>query len=220
MPGTEDAFDMARACLNDQDKAIYTNARLLAHLNMAYRRLHQKLALNGVPVIMEVTAAPVNVLTGADTVASPVDMLSPIRLWDRVKSGSDDDWRSITEKYNLRPTEAAEPQEYIKFWQWYEGSIIIIPPTQDREVKIDYIKFPAALTDPTASIGIVDCLDFLGYATASRAAALIGKNMELASVLKGESNESMEILLGNAARKKQATPVRRRPFRPFGTRLI
>lgn len=212
--------DMAASLLNDSAKTVYTNAEQLPFLNIAFRKLGEKLELNNFQVTNE-TSAIIPVEAGEDNIGGdavddpdlPTGLIEIQELWQR-PTGTDQPFIPIT-RYEFLPHywDGVETN-IIPCWAWLGQVIRFVPSNTDTDVKIDFIHSAIyEITDVDEDeIAIINSLNYLGFATASLCAMFIGENESRATVLAGQAEDAFDNMLGRDAKGKQAIFIRRRPF--------
>ena len=209
MPTVAIINEGVRAFLNDANQSVYTDGIILPYINMAYRDLCDELLLNGAKILNEVTSPVIEVAANAETLTSPADLVSVIKLWERQNGGINTDFRQVDKRDIIDPTDIST--ERINYWVWREGAVEFPAPTTAREVRLLYLKRPTALT--TGPLPDASYTSFLTYKAAASIAAAIEGNTDLAGYLDGLAEPAKLKILGQVAQSKQATPVRKRPFR-------
>jgi len=137
-------FATARTLLNDDAAVTFTDAVLLPKLVEAFRELQAKLILSAAPMMR--SEATQNIAANVITLVIPVDLVAPIRLWEKAQGSGNNTYIPMTEQDplpNLAPSTSA-----LIYWQWYQQAINLIGCTLTRTVKIQYWR---SLTEPTGS---------------------------------------------------------------------
>ena len=208
-------MDQAAALLNDVAKADYTYVAQLPYLKSAYNKLLLRLQDNGVPVVEEISTA-INVAANATYVASPADLIQPIKLEERLDNTSE--LYRLVEKIDAIPE--LEQLDYIAVWNWREEVIYINPPRLAREVKLTYIKSFTALVDFNSSIPIINSQEYLANKTAALCARFVGENPTRADQLDNEAAEALSLMIGVEVKAKQSNPVRPKGYGYSARRLV
>lgn len=199
----------AKALLNDINGVFYTNTALLPYLNKAYRELQNVMNLHGLKNTVDVSAT-LTVTAGSTTIAAPpADMLRPIELAERTP-GSGDQFTPMDER-SWEPED--EQSTSLGVWTWREETIYLLGATQDREVRIRYVKSLSVLSGDGSIIAITNALTVLAARTAALAARFIGENPSRADELDTETGFSLDTFIVTAVRQNQGMPTRRRRTR-------
>lgn len=197
-------MDKSASLMNDSVKAVYTYDAQLPYLQMALDELVEFMQLNNIPVTDE-TSDVIQIPTGT-TVVNPIqgygdntppnypaNLVQIQQIWERL-SGSSGPFVPLT-------------------WTWQDQRIKFTSTTNNREIKLDYIKsvFPDPLVEQSP-IGIINAKAFLYFRTASLCALFIGENPSRANELNGFAILAVDRLTGIETKGKQGMGVRRRPF--------
>lgn len=210
------------ALMNDQDRATYTDAVLLAYLNIALSELEEIYELNNIPVTNR-TSAIINVPAGQTVVAFnntlaqlPPDLVEIQELFE--SDEGQNVWTPVVKKEFLTTSLIGDRTPVAKFgvWAWINQEIHLVESNQDNDIKMDYIAslFPELSVPALNSvITIVNIETFLQYRVAALAAEFVEENFTRADKLNIFGAIAMERSLGISIKGKQPIAVRRRPFR-------
>ena len=217
----EDAFNLARALLNDAAGAVFTDTLLLPFLNSAYRGLQRELAENGVSVLAEQQdiELDVNPSTGvtptelSDTSSPqlPTDCLCPHMLWERATANTTDVFIPMEKFMSGGSMLNLQPSTYLRLWEWREDKINLIGATQSITVRVRYEKLLPQLTAGTDPVMIRSATDPLAFATAALAARS-RRARALAQDLLGTAQMAIENLIERYVRPEQTKGRRRMPY--------
>jgi len=201
----------ARTLLNDDGNTLWTDVVLMPKLAQAHRELQVKLRFAASPV-MRAIADDQAVAASAITVASPADMVEPIKLWERSGTGGTiADYIPMTEVDPLPITAQAAT---LIWWQWSIASAEVINflgSSAARKVRILYWRSLAVPTANTDLIGFINGELYLAPRVAALAAGSVGSKdvMDWATGL-ALSNIG-EVILSNRGRMKPADGTVMRP---------
>ena len=211
------------AVLNDQTRAVYTDAVLLAYLNMALAELEEIFELNNIPVTNE-TSAIINVpagitVIGYNTAPDPVlppDLIEIQQLWESLED--QEAWTPVTKKEFLTQSSIINGSPIAAFgvWAWMDQEIHVLESNQDNDLKLDYIKslFSEITVGQLNALNPITNTDtFLSYRVAGLAAEFIDENTVRADKLNLFGGSALERSLGISIKGKQSITTRRRPFR-------
>jgi hypothetical protein len=217
----EDAFNLARALLNDSAGVVFTDTLLLPLLNSAYRGLQRELSENGVSVLAEQQdiELDLNISTGVTNteisdVSSPqlpTDCLVPHMLWERATPNTTDVFVPMEKFMSGGDMLNLQPSTYLRLWEWREDKINLIGATQSITVRVRYEKVLPLLTVGTDPVMIRSSTDPLAFATAALAARSRGQRA-LAADLVGAAQMATENLIERYVRPEQLKGRRRRPY--------
>jgi hypothetical protein len=217
----EDAFNLARALLNDSAGVVFTDTLLLPLLNSAYRGLQRELSENGVSVLAEQQdiELDLNISTGVTNteisdVSSPqlpTDCLVPHMLWERATSNTTDVFVPMEKFMSGGDMLNLQPSMYLRLWEWREDKINLIGATQSITVRVRYEKVLPLLTVGTDPVMIRSSTDPLAFAAAALAARSRGQRA-LAADLVGAAQMATENLIERYVRPEQLKGRRRKPY--------
>jgi hypothetical protein len=217
----EDAFNLARALLNDSAGVVFTDTLLLPLLNSAYRGLQRELSENGVSVLAEQQdiELDLNISNGVTNteisdVSSPqlpTDCLVPHMLWERATPNTTDVFVPMEKFMSGGDMLNLQPSTYLRLWEWREDKINLIGATQSITVRVRYEKVLPLLTVGTDPVMIRSSTDPLAFATAALAARSRGQRA-LAADLVGAAQMATENLIERYVRPEQLKGRRRRPY--------
>lgn len=214
---------LVRSLLNDAAGNLFTDAVLLPYVNSAYRKAQRALAnvqsgsfLNDdvllvVPAVSAVDASLQVSITDATAPPNqlPVDLLVPLKLWERINLSSDDfvEMTDLTNHDGL----PSEPQvERLRFWEWRADGLYFLGATQDTQIRLRYEKSYPDLSDATSPVLIRNAQEALAYAAAAMAGAARGapqaERWDVAAA------DALDDLIVRATQREQQTARRRRPF--------
>jgi len=222
----DDVLTNSAAFLNDASKSDYTNAVQLPYLNIALSELQEIFALNGIPVTQE-SSAVINVVSGQTAITSPPDtpvggvdylpsdLVEINRLYSSPEGQSN--WSKVSRVEYLTEFDVGNVSvSHIGVWAWMDNEVRVLPPNQNNDIKLDYIKTLFPLIDSSNvddTLTLVNSATFLGYRTAGLVAEFIGENPSRAQVLNGNASLALDRSLGISIKGKQSIIFRRRPFR-------
>lgn len=205
--------DEARVLLNNVGASTYTNTVLFPVVVKAYEELQQNFILKEVPIMKEISAA-IAVGIGALTVTLPTDLVEPLFLEERYPG--EVNYIPMEEK----PWEPNVTQDSrLRYWSWREEEIKLVGATSACEVRIrPYIKRLPDLASIASNILITNSKNYLAARVAAITAGTIAHNESWASILQGDAENLLGILIRYHLKKNQSLPVRRMAFRRPGRR--
>jgi hypothetical protein len=222
------AEDMAAsaALLNDQQRQTFTDAVLLAYLNIARNELQEIFELNNIPVTKE-TSAVITVPAGTTVIEIepdpiviigtpyyPPDLIEIERLWE--SPTGQNSWYPVTKRDYLIQSEINNLVSVFGEWAWMDQEIRILASGAIIDLKIDYIKslfLPLAIGDIAESNIILNTDTFLQYRVAGLASEFIDENGARAQALNSYGLMALDRSLGISTKGRQSIVTRRRPFR-------
>ena len=208
MATVNDVIAEAVILLNDPNKRLYTDSKLLPLVKKAYRELGVELHNNGAPLLNEISE-PIDVTAGDKTLGDnqPEDIVIPVRL--RERENSDQTFFDMIEQY-WEPTD--QPGPSLIYWSWRDGEIQFLGATRDRQVVIYYRKSPSAITDTNSKIAYADAINFISPRTAALAARFIGNNSKRGDDLDGDAALNLSKLTSRTVKGKQSITSRRKSY--------
>lgn len=197
-----------KVLLNDPNGTNFTTAKLLPHLNRAYKVLQSKMRLSGMQsgreVSTEITVAAGTTRLG-DGAGLPNDFISPVAVF--VRSSASENWTQLFEK----PWEDInDPTSRIEGWAYREDELKFKAATTVQYLLLRYIKSFQVLDEDTDPILVVGADFYLATKGAAYAAMFIGENQTRAGVLDGEAEKNWIEFKGSAVKQGQRMPARRR----------
>jgi hypothetical protein len=212
--------------------AVFTDAVLIPYLNQAYRKVQRGLAnIGSNNFINDDVLLVVAAVTGGDSGTQtsitdntappnqlPVDLLEPVRIWERPNGSTDDffDMTNLTQHGGL----PSRPQgQDLSVWEWRMDGIYFIGATQDIQIRLRYKRALPSLADGTSVLLIRNCQEAVSYLAAALAAGARGSPAAQAYDTVGM--DALDDLVSTAVRAMQATNYRpkgyskRRGYTPF-----
>lgn len=213
---------LTRAALNDRKAQYFTDSVLLPYLGAAYRKLQKALANSGSETfitdeaLLVVTAIAVDpsaqaAITDAtaDPNQLPVDLLVPLRLWER-PNGTTQDFVDMVD-YTGRGGLPSYPQgQTLGMWEWRADGLYFVGATVDTQIRLRYSKTLPDLTDGQSQISIRECTNTLSWFTAGYAAE--ARKPGTGTTLLQRAEDSLFDLQNASTRRDQRKGRRRRPF--------
>jgi hypothetical protein len=214
---------LVRSLLNDAAGNLFTDTVLIPYANSAYRKVQRALANAGsggfladdaLLVVAAVTEPDPSVqISITDATAPPnqlpIDLLVPLKLWER-PSGSTDDFVEMIDLTNHGGLPSQPQGLNLQYWEWRADGLYFIGATQDTQIRLRYEKALPAFVDGTSSVLIRDAIEPIAYFTAAMAAAARGAPQ--AARWDDAGDDALEDLLLRAAHREQHSGRRRRPY--------
>jgi len=198
--------------LTDPTQSYWSDSILLPLLNKANDELALLFEREELPLLLE-EQAPVTTVEIGDTTMDevPIDMVEPIRLWDR-SPGSHEKWNEVNQVINIDKNYTTGNR--VSEWAWRRNTIFINPPSNPREVMLDYIRSIHPLDTPGSIVEVPKAKTWLAARTAQLACLHVGNNPTRYDELGPEVVRAEDILLRTMGKRVQgAYGVRRRPYR-------
>ncbi len=208
------------ALMNDQDRAVYTDAVLLPYLNIALSELQEIFELNNIPST-SVTSATIAVPAGTSLIgfltvpALPTDLVEIQQLWE--SQTGQNNWTPMGKREYLTAAIVGSTQlSMFGVWAWLDQQINLRAANTPLDLKLDYIQnLFAEITIGLVGTNnaVINTDTFFQYRTAALAAEFIEENISRADKLNIYGVSGLERSLGISVKGKQSIAVRRRPFR-------
>lgn len=210
----------ASVVMNDGDRAAYTDAVLLPHLNTCLSELQELFELNNIPVTNDESATivvPANTSEiGFSTVpALPSDLVEIQQLFE--SQTGQNSWIPVTKKeYLTASILGAVPISMFGIWVWEEQAIKVRPAVNPIDIRMNYIK-TIFIELTIGMLGnqntVLNTDSFITYRVGGLAAEFIEENFSRADKANAYAISGLERSLGISIKGKQSIAVRRRPFR-------
>lgn len=214
---------LARALLNDQQGATFTDAFLMTYVSAAYRKTQDKLKnLGQTTFINDEYLLTVKAIAAIDPSAQvaitdatappnqlPVDLIFPQHLWER-PAGSVESFSEMIDmtEHGGLPSEP-QGQELI-YWEWRSDGIYFLGALQDVQIRLRYTKMLADPTSPSSQLQIRNCVNAVGIVTAALAA--LARGVPQAEKLDALATDALFDLGNQSTRRSQKTGRRRRSY--------
>lgn len=214
---------LVRALLNDSAGNVFTDQLLLPFAQMAYRRINKRLGnlksstyiQDNVQVVVAAVAAvdPSVQVSITDATAPPnqlpVDMLVPLKVWERI-NGSNDDFQEMTEMTDQGGLPSQPQGQQLIYWEWRLDGLYFIGATQDTQIRMRYQAIPSNVTSPVASVLLRDGQNAMSLLTAALAGMTRGS--PLAAGYKEAGEDALDAMVDAVVMQMQNSPRRRRPY--------
>lgn len=227
MPSTIDltagqVMRSSAALLNDVNRSVYTYADQIPYLNIALHELQEYFEQNNIPATDQIsTVIQVNAgvtaiaFNAAGTPAAPKlpdDLIEPQKLWERTRDINP--FVPMTRIDGLPQTMVGVQFSQFQIYVWEANEIRFFPCVGNNDIKIEYIRklFTDATSDASV-INVVNGQSFLEFRNAALCAEFIGENKTRADELNVFAELSKDRTISIGTKGRQATQMRRRPFR-------
>lgn len=212
-------MDAAASLLNDTAKTNYGYAVQVPYINIALAELQEIFELNNISPT-DIVSSVIRMTPGATTIsynavgqpALPSDLIEPQQLWESLHGANQ--WFPMTRK-NFLPhyLEQVNTNMFVVY-VWQNNQIIVLPSTQDNDIKMDYTRnLFSPVVDQTSVINVVNGQTFLEYRTAALMAEFIERNQTSSNSLNSYALLGLDRATGISIKGKQKITTRRRPFR-------
>lgn len=214
---------LVRSLLNDAAGNLFTDTVLLPYTNSAYRKVQRALAnvqsgtfLNDdvlliVPAVASVDPSVQVSITDSTAPPNqlPIDLLVPMKLWERASGSSDNfvEMIDLTDHGGL----PSQPQGInLQFWEWRTDGLYFLGATKDTQIRLRYEKAYPDFIDATSPVLVRGAQEAIAYFTAAMAAAARGAPQ--AARWDEAGADALEDLLTRTTLREQQTVHRRRPY--------
>jgi hypothetical protein len=207
-----DVMKEAAVLLTDPQQMYWSDIVLLPLLNKANNELALLFEREELPILLE-EQSPVTKVDPGDKIMDeiPTDMVEPIRMWERAL-GSQEKWAEVNQVINIDKNFTTSNR--VAEWAWRRAQIFITPPTQSREVMLDYFRTIMPLDFAGSLVEVPKAKTWLAARTAQLACLHVGNNPTRYNELDPEVAKAEDVLLRTMGKRVQgAYGVRRRPYR-------
>lgn len=201
-----DVITAAVSLLNDNNKTLFTDAVMLAHIKQAWADLQLALTENNAQELLEYHTDTTITAGVKEFPSLPTNLLYPVTLWERATTETrEEDFIEMVER-----DDNLDPIESLEVWDWREHAVKFRGATLDRTVRMLYVKGIGALSTTGTTVPIPSAESYLAYRSAELAARFSGENPTRADQLAPYANAAMGKTVNLSVKKRQAEPVRRR----------
>lgn len=206
-----DIMDRSRAILNDIPADIYTNTALLPFLKIANDEFESEL-INAGQSVQKVIDTNIDVDEDEVTLDLPSDLISPIKLFERARTDTEEDQFEPMRQVAWVPVK--DMAEKLGVWDWRDQSVNFVGATTDRTVLLRYIRTLSPITGNNSPVELDTSNNYLAYKTAAEAVSSLAKDYERELKFNSKAAYHLNKLLNIGTRSLQsANRVRRAPFR-------
>jgi hypothetical protein len=205
------ALNAAREYLNDSAVTLWSDLVLIPKLQKAHREMQVKLQLAGIPVIRagtSILSVPAGTTDLTTVIGYPADLIEPRWMKERMQGELEQDFVDMTECADIP---SIQKSTELVWWCWQGEKILLLGSTQNREVRLRYIRglpVPQANTD---QIGYLFGENYLGPRTASLAAQAV-EDPQLYQSCFADAAQNMQDLIRMGIKQLQNLPTNRRPY--------
>jgi hypothetical protein len=212
-----DLGEAVRAKLNDTGSQLYNDAVLLPHFQSAWMILQSKMRSNGIPVTRD-SGVVITIPAGGKGLSFasiapyptlPPDLINIIEVHEKGPT-EDDSFYVRMDDYTFLPD--IPVGQNLRYYAWAEGRLEFLGATEDRMIRIRYLKYLQEITSSNSSITVPGTEDFLIHKVGALAARYIGQNATRANELEMEAVRARDDFMNTEAKGKQGDPVQRRPY--------
>ena len=195
--------------LNDPSKTRFTDAIMLPYVQRAHRELQLRYHNNGISLLNEISTT-ITVDAGDLTLGSdlPSDLIEPKHMEE--KASGETTYVDMEQKH-WEPDE--EQTSHLRYWVWREEIIQLVGATQDRVVRLYYLKSLTPVSSTSSTLGVLNGLGFIAARAAALAAKFNGQNATLGQSIDMEAAVFLQELLRRGTQTNQGFGTRRRSFR-------
>lgn len=219
MQAAQTAIARAQALLDPTGQGLFTAARLMPYLNIAYSALRDE----GV-ASREVTAAEaVVVIPGfaANTISLAAyvapggvlqNLASPLTIWERQAGTDDNNWFELERVAELP---ARTPDDLLRSYEWRGGNVFFLGANQALDLKVRYEQIWPAIGSGTDALAAVGIATILGYWTAGLMATAM-REQQMGALYIAEARHLLFRWIQRQIMDSQGETRRPRPFRDPG----
>lgn len=222
-PQLSQITSLVRSLLNDVPGNVFSDAVLAPYAQMAYRRVNKAIGNisgasfikdNALLIVAAVNPADASVqVSVTDTTAPPnqlpVDLLIPLKLWER-RNGSTDSFQEMTDLTDEGGLPSQPQAQNLIFWEWRGDGLYFIGATQDTQIRIRYQATSPDITDASSVVLLRDGQNAIALLTAALAG--LARGSPLAAVMKEQGEDALEAMKDAVVHQMQYQVRRRRPY--------
>lgn len=143
----------------------------------------------------------------------PVDLLVPLRLWER-QTGSIENWVDMID-LTTGGLPSSPPGFRFRYWEWRQDGLYMPGANQENDIRLRYTGSHAVLVTPQDTLYFRGAVGAMAYKVV--ASYLASKNPQASTLAGQEAIVRVNQICTRSARFKQRTPVSRRSYgRPRG----
>jgi len=205
-----EVMQQTAALLNDTGLNLYTYAVQLPYLQKANEDLEKKLAIFGAPQQRK-DATILTLDAGETTIDLPSDFLLPIRMFERNRGDSTNNWIPMTERDWTQ--ENAVQSIYLGQWAFRNNEIHVIGSTINKDILLEYWRNLAVIESSSSLEDFAAAKGYLASRSAELCARYIGMNDNLADkIAVREVGQAEDELMRVIVLNQQGIPQRRAKF--------
>lgn len=211
-----DIYTGARALLNDQENASFTDAVQKEYFKIAFDKLRMECEENDIPFVLFTTDTGITIDAGVKDIGGPTGPALPnhlievLQCWE-IPAGTNNDYMLMRRMQFLPKTSVLTA--YLEVWTWQNEYIHFLGANGDIQVKLDYIASNLQDTaEPNARIRLTNSMNYLKFYTAALVAQFAGENETRASLLSGLATDALDQMINIKVKSAQGESTRRRPF--------
>lgn len=137
----------------------------------------------------------------------PVDLLEPLRLWER-QNGSTENW--VPMRYTADGLSSQTPTSRFGSWEWRQDGLYMPGATQSNDIRIRYTGSHAVLATPLDTLYFRGATGAIAYKTVST--YLASKNAERSTAAMAEAKIRLAQITSRSSRSKQRQNISRRSY--------
>lgn len=170
MEAAQTAIARAQALLDPTGQNLFTAARLMPYLNIAYSALRDEgvcsREVTAAEAVVVIPAFPPGTTSLADSVApggALQNLAAPLTIWERQAGSDDNNWFELERVVELP---ARDPDDLLRSFEWRGGNVFFLGATQVLDLKVRYEQLWPAVASGTDALAAVGVATILGYWTA------------------------------------------------------
>lgn len=142
----------------------------------------------------------------------PVDLLQPLRLWER-QSSTTENW--VPMGMRLDGLSSQTPSSRFGQWEWRQDGLYMPGAIQSNDLRLRYAAAHAVLVTPLDTLYFRGAVGAIAYKTV--ATYLASKNPEQAAAAQSEAKIRLGMITLRSSRMKQRGNVSRQSYGSFGS---
>lgn len=219
MDSAATAIGRAQALLDPTGQQLFSTARLMPYLNIAYAALRDEAASARAVTVAEAVLILPAVPAGTRDLGNFVKpggvlsaMAGPVSLRERPAGGDDSQWTGVERVAEL-PARGAE--ERLHSYEWRGGNIFFVGATQALDLEIRFEQLWPAIREAGQALEAGGIANILGFWTAGLMAAAM-REQALSAQLISQARHFLDRWMQQRILDAQNITLRPRPFRDPG----
>jgi hypothetical protein len=219
MEAASTALGRAQALLDPTGNGLFSTARLMPYLNIAYSSMRDEGISQREITAAEAVLVLANVAAGTTDLGQYVkpggtlqNLANPIAIMEKPAGTDDDNYQEVARVTELIPR---IQESYNLTYEWRGGNIFFIGATQNLDLQIRYEQLWPSIATPDQALSAVGIANILGYWTAGLMCAAMREQTLSAGYI---AEAKHLIFLWKVRQVLDSQAITRRPqrFRPSG----
>ena len=203
-----EVLEHASTLLGDANKIFFIDDVLLPFVKEAHLEIQNDLVANGFRPF-EILSTVITLPANATEIPVPPPDLFLVQKIEEANVGSADFFPVFERSWEPN----VQPSTTLQFWSFREGKVRFVGATQDRSIKLYYLKADAGTVSGAGSIiNLTNALPIYSARVAYLAAQFKARNKEAAKALLGLYAQRLATYLTIEIKSQQGVTHRRKPY--------